>query len=137
VSSSCADIYIVDGKASPVSILGIDHVQLAAPAGREDEARVFYGSLLGMEELPKPEPIRSRGGCWFRAGAQELHIGVEDPFAPARKAHPGFVVSDLDVIRTRFLGAGVEFEDDAKIEGVDRLFVSDPFGNRLELRRAG
>ncbi len=117
-----------------MSVLGIDHVQLAAPPGREDEARAFYGSLLGMEELPKPEPIRARGGCWFRAGGQELHIGVEDPFAPARKAHPGLVVSDLDAVRARFRDAGVEYEDDTKIEGVDRLFVHDPFGNRLELR---
>jgi catechol 2,3-dioxygenase-like lactoylglutathione lyase family enzyme len=111
-------------------------VQIGAPLGGEAEARGFYGRLLGMPELPKPEPIRARGGCWFAAGAQELHIGVEDPFAPARKAHPGLVVSDLDAIRRRFDEAGVEYEDDAKIEGVDRLFVSDPFGNRLELRRS-
>jgi catechol 2,3-dioxygenase-like lactoylglutathione lyase family enzyme len=119
-----------------VSILGIDHVQLAAPPGREDEARAFYGGLLAMSELPKPEPIRARGGCWFAAGGQELHIGVEDPFTPARKAHPGLVVSDLDAIRARFQGAGLEYEDDTKIDGVDRLFVQDPFGNRLELRAA-
>jgi catechol 2,3-dioxygenase-like lactoylglutathione lyase family enzyme len=115
-------------------VIGMDHVQLAAPAGREAEARAFFGVLLGMEELPKPEAIRGRGGCWFRAGTQELHIGVEEPFAPARKAHPGLVVSDLDVIRARFREAGVDYEDDAKIQGVDRLFVHDPFGNRLELR---
>jgi catechol 2,3-dioxygenase-like lactoylglutathione lyase family enzyme len=119
-----------------VSVLGIDHVQLAAPPGREDEARAFYGELLGMPELPKPEPIRARGGCWFAAGSQELHVGVENPFAPARKAHPGLVASDLDAIRARFQGAGLQYEDDAKIEGVDRLFVHDPFGNRLELRAA-
>lgn len=117
-----------------MSVLGIDHVQLAAPPGREDEARAFYGALLGMEELPKPEPIRGRGGCWFRAGGQELHIGVEDPFSPARKAHLGLVASDLDAIRSRLRGASLEYEDDTKIEGVDRLFVHDPFGNRLELR---
>jgi catechol 2,3-dioxygenase-like lactoylglutathione lyase family enzyme len=119
-----------------VSVLGIDHVQLAAPPGREDEARAFYGELLGMPELPKPEPIRARGGCWFAAGSQELHVGVENPFAPARKAHPGLVASDLDAIRARFQAAGLQYEDDAKIEGVDRLFVHDPFGNRLELRAA-
>ena len=117
-----------------MSVLGIDHVQLAAPSGREDEARAFYGGLLGMVELPKPEAIRARGGCWFRAGSQELHIGVEDPFSPARKAHPGLVASDLDAIRARFQSACLEYEDDVKIEGVDRLFVHDPFGNRLELR---
>ena len=117
-----------------MTVIGIDHVQIAAPRGCEDDARAFYGGLLGMTELPKPEPIRARGGCWFRAGAQELHIGVEDPFAPARKAHPGLVVSDLDTVRGRFREAGVEYEDDAKIEGTDRLFVHDPFGNRLEVR---
>jgi catechol 2,3-dioxygenase-like lactoylglutathione lyase family enzyme len=117
-----------------MSVIGIDHVQVAAPAGCEDEARRFYGRLLGMEELAKPEAIRARGGCWFRAGAQELHVGVEDPFFPARKAHPGFVVSDLDAIRGRLRDGGSSFEDDARIEGVDRLFVDDPFGNRLELR---
>ncbi len=90
-----------------------------------------------MEELPKPERLRARGGCWFRAGAQELHVGVEDPFAPARKAHPGLVVSDLDAVRARFREAGLAYEDDAKIAGVDRLYVADPFGNRLELRLAG
>jgi catechol 2,3-dioxygenase-like lactoylglutathione lyase family enzyme len=117
-----------------MSVLGLDHVQLAAPRGRDDEARSFYGGLLGMEELPKPEAIRGRGGCWFAAGAHEIHIGIDDPFTPARKAHPGLLVSDLDAIRARFARAGVGYEDDANIEGVDRLFVSDPFGNRLELR---
>ncbi len=117
-----------------MSILGIDHVQLAAPPGSEHEVRGFYGSLIGMEELRKPEAIRGRGGCWFHAGAQELHVGVDEAFAPARKAHPGLVTSDLDAIRARLQAAGVEYEDDTKIEGVDRLFVHDPFGNRLELR---
>ena len=119
-----------------MTVLGIDHVQIAAPPGCEDDARVFYGAHLGMDELPKPEPIRRRGGCWFRAGDQELHIGVEDSFAPARKAHPGLVVSDLDEVRSRFRAAGVAYEDDAKIAGTDRLFVHDPFGNRLEIRRS-
>ncbi len=119
-----------------MGILGIDHVQVAAPPGCENEARSFYGLLLGMDELPKPAAIRSRGGCWFRAGAQELHVGVEDPFTPSRQAHPGLMVSDLDAIRSRLAAAGLDYEDDARIEGVDRLFVHDPFGNRLELRRA-
>jgi catechol 2,3-dioxygenase-like lactoylglutathione lyase family enzyme len=118
-----------------MSVIGIDHVQIAAPRDCEEDARSFYGELLGMEELAKPEPIRSRGGCWFRAGAQELHVGVEEPFAPAGKAHPGLVVSDLDAIRARLRGAGLDYSDDAKIAGVDRLFLADPFGNRLELRR--
>jgi catechol 2,3-dioxygenase-like lactoylglutathione lyase family enzyme len=115
-----------------MTVLGIDHVQIAIPRGGEDDARTFYGGALGMEELPKPEALRGRGGCWFRAGEQELHLGVEEPFVPARKAHPGLVVSDLDAIRARLPG----YEDDTKIAGVDRLFVHDPFGNRLELRQA-
>jgi catechol 2,3-dioxygenase-like lactoylglutathione lyase family enzyme len=119
-----------------MTVLGIDHVQVAAPPGCEDEARAFYGGILGMEELPKPVALRARGGCWFRAGAQELHVGVEVEFAPARKAHPGLVVSDLDAIRARLAEAGAAYEDDPKIEGVERLFVDDPFGNRLEVRQS-
>jgi len=118
-----------------MTVLGIDHVQVAAPPGCEDDARAFYGGILGMEELPKPEALRTRGGCWFRAGAQELHVGMEAEFAAARKAHPGLVVSDLRAIRSRLSEAGAVYEDDAKIDGVERLFVDDPFGNRLELRQ--
>jgi catechol 2,3-dioxygenase-like lactoylglutathione lyase family enzyme len=118
-----------------MTVLGIDHVQVAMPPGGEDEARAFYGGILGMEELPKPETLRELGGCWFRAGAQELHVGVEAEFAPARKAHPGLVVTDLRAVRERLAEAGAAHEDDAKIEGIERLFVDDPFGNRLEVRQ--
>jgi hypothetical protein len=90
-----------------------------------------------MPELPKPEAIRHRGGVWFAAGAQELHIGVEEPFSPARKAHPGLVVVDLDAVRARLAAAGHEPEDNTAIENARRLFVDDPFGNRLELRQRG
>ena len=119
-----------------MTVLGIDHVQVAAPPGCEPEARAFYGGILGMEELPKPESLRERGGCWFRAGAQELHVGVEAEFVPARKAHPGLVVSDLRAIRARLAEAAALYEEDAAIEGVERLFVDDPFGNRLEVRQS-
>jgi catechol 2,3-dioxygenase-like lactoylglutathione lyase family enzyme len=119
-----------------VRVTGIDHVQVAAPAGCEVRARAFYGEVLGLEELPKPEPLRSRGGCWFRVGAQELHVGVEDPVAPARKAHPGFVVDDLEALRARLREAGQEPRDDDTIAGTTRFFAEDPFGNRLELRQA-
>jgi catechol 2,3-dioxygenase-like lactoylglutathione lyase family enzyme len=115
-------------------ILGVDHVQVAAPAGCEPEARAFYGGLLGLEELPKPEPLRARGGCWFRAGEQELHVGVEEPFAPARKAHPGLVVDGLDELAERLRAAGIEVAYDETIPGTARFHVADPFGNRLELR---
>jgi hypothetical protein len=90
-----------------------------------------------MPELPKPESIRARGGVWFQAGGQELHIGVQPQFTPATKAHPGLVVDDLDVLRARLREAGLEPEENHAIEGVRRLFVHDPFGNRLELRQVG
>lgn len=115
-------------------ITGIDHVQVAAPKGCEAEARAFYGGLLGLEELPKPGALRARGGCWFRAGAQELHVGVEEPFTPARKAHPGFVVEDLDALAERLRAEGIEVTYDDAIPGTKRFHVADPFGNRLELR---
>jgi len=110
-------------------------VQVAAPPGCEAEARAFYGGLLGLEELPKPEPLAARGGCWFRAGAQELHVGVEDPFAPARRAHPGLVVDDLDALVERLARAGIEARWDDTLPAVSRCHVADPFGNRLELRQ--
>ena len=119
-----------------MSVLGIDHVQVAAPEGCEAQARAFYGALLGLEELPKPESLQARGGCWFRAGEQELHVGVDRPFAPARKAHPGFVVSDLGALADRLRGAGVEVAPDDSIPGAKRFHAADPFGNRLEFREA-
>jgi catechol 2,3-dioxygenase-like lactoylglutathione lyase family enzyme len=117
-------------------VTGIDHVQVAAPPGCEADARAFYGGLLGLEELPKPAPLAARGGCWFRAGAQELHVGVEDHFAPARKAHPGLVVDGLDELADRLRAAGVEVTWDETIPGTKRFHAADPFGNRLELREA-
>jgi catechol 2,3-dioxygenase-like lactoylglutathione lyase family enzyme len=119
-----------------VTILGIDHVQVAAPRGCEAEARAFYGDLLGLDEVEKPEPLRARGGCWFRAGTSELHVGVEEPFAPARKAHPGLVVDDLAALVDRLAGSGIEAVPDTSLPGVERVYVADPFGNRLELRQA-
>jgi catechol 2,3-dioxygenase-like lactoylglutathione lyase family enzyme len=119
-----------------MSILGIDHVQVAAPEGCERAARAFYGGLLGLDELPKPELLAARGGCWFRAGAQELHVGVEEPFAPAQKAHPSFLVSDLAALGRQLRAAGFEVVPDEVIPGVVRAYVADPFGNRLELRQA-
>jgi catechol 2,3-dioxygenase-like lactoylglutathione lyase family enzyme len=118
-----------------MTVTGIDHVQVAAPAGCEPDARAFYGELLGLEELPKPEALAARGGCcWFQAGAQELHIGVEDPFTPARKAHPGLVVTDLDALAARLTEAGIDVVWDEAIPGTKRFHAVDPFGNRLEFR---
>jgi len=119
-----------------MTVTGIDHVQVAAPVGCEAAARAFYGELLGLEELAKPKPLRARGGCWFHAGGQELHVGVEDPFAPARKAHPGLVVAGLDELAARLRAAGAEVSYDETIPGVRRFYTADPFGNRLELRAA-
>jgi catechol 2,3-dioxygenase-like lactoylglutathione lyase family enzyme len=127
---------LLDGKPSQVTVLGIDHVQVAAPPGCEAEARAFYGDLLGLEELPKPDALRARGGVWFRAGGQELHVGVEEPFSPARKAHPGLLVDDLELLEARLAAAGVRLERDTSLAGAVRGHVADPFGNRLELREA-
>jgi catechol 2,3-dioxygenase-like lactoylglutathione lyase family enzyme len=119
-----------------MTVTGIDHVQVAAPPGCEAEARAFYGELLGLEELAKPQALAARGGCWFRAGSQELHVGVEEPFAPARKAHPSFVVSDLDEVGARLTSAGIDVAYDDQIPGTRRFEAADPFGNRLEFRQA-
>ncbi len=118
-----------------MTITGIDHVQVAAPSGCENAARAFYGDLLGLEELRKPEALQGRGGCWFRAGGQELHVGVESSFAPALKAHPGFVVADLASLRAALHDAGIVTHDDDSIPGSRRFFAADPFGNRLEFRQ--
>jgi len=116
------------------SLAGIDHVQLAAPEGCESEARQFYGGILGLEEVPKPEMLRKRGGVWFRCGSQQIHIGVERQFAPGRKAHPAFLVSGLDELRCRLLASGIPVTDDdaRQEEGVRRFYAHDPFGNRIE-----
>jgi catechol 2,3-dioxygenase-like lactoylglutathione lyase family enzyme len=112
---------------------GIDHVQLAAPAGCEDAARAFFGGLLGLEEVSKPEALRERGGVWFRVGAQQLHIGVEADFAPARKAHPAFAVTEYDELLARLRAANVKISEDQGIPGVRRCYIADPWGNRIEL----
>ena len=114
-------------------IRGLHHVQLAAPPGCEEDARRFFGEILGLEELPKPGSLAGRGGVWFRAGAQELHVGVEQEFSPARKAHPAFVVADVEALRARLEAAGVATEDAPGIPGLARFYVADPWGNRIEL----
>lgn len=113
-------------------MFGLHHVQLAMPSGREDEARWFYGEVVGLGELPKPPVLAQRGGVWFREGALELHLGVEEPFAPARKAHPGILTDDLDGIRLRLVDAGVHVEADGDLPGFRRFYAHDCFGNRLE-----
>jgi catechol 2,3-dioxygenase-like lactoylglutathione lyase family enzyme len=112
---------------------GLHHVQLAAPAGAEDRLRAFYGGLLGMTELTKPPELAARGGAWFRSGSAELHLGVEAEFRPARKAHPGLLVDDLDALAARLTAAGHAVRWDDLFPGHRRCYVDDPCGNRLEL----
>jgi len=121
-----------------MSVLGLDHVQVAAPRGCEAEARRFYGTLLSLEEVEKPESLRGRGGVWFRCGEQQLHVGVEDGFAPARKAHPAVRVtaSELDTFAERLRDAGEQVIWDDALAGVRRFYAQDPWGNRIELLSA-
>ena len=94
--------------------------------------RRFWGDVLGMRELAKPAVLGARGGCWFRSGGLEVHLGVEADFQPARKAHPGILVSDLQALATRFEASGLDITRDADFPGHDRFYAQDPFGNRLE-----
>jgi catechol 2,3-dioxygenase-like lactoylglutathione lyase family enzyme len=111
----------------------LDHVLLAMPAGRESDARKFYGDILGIPEARKPAELAARGGCWFEDGELKLHLGVEKNFAPARKAHPAFLVEDLAGLTAVLTAAGYAIAYDKPLEGYDRIFVDDPFGNRIEL----
>lgn len=114
---------------------GLDHVQVAAPrrAGVEDEARRFYGDVLGLREMEKPDVLKPKGGVWFSLGVGELHVGIEEPFSPARKAHPAFRVQGVRELRQRLEELGHRTSDAEEIPGVSRFYVDDPFGNRLEL----
>jgi catechol 2,3-dioxygenase-like lactoylglutathione lyase family enzyme len=120
-----------------VMITGFDHVQVAMPRGREDAARAFYAGLLGMTEVPKPPALAVRGGCWFASGSAILHLGVEEPFAPARKAHPALLAGDLDALAEALSAAGYEcVRADGEIPGIRRFHTRDPFGNRIEFQQA-
>jgi catechol 2,3-dioxygenase-like lactoylglutathione lyase family enzyme len=116
-------------------ILGLDHVQVAAPPRCEEEARRFYGELLGLSEIPKPAPLAERGGVWFSLGGHQLHVGVEEPFEPARRAHPALRVTDegLEKLAERLIEAGAVVRWDEGLPGVRRFYTEDPWGNRLEL----
>ena len=116
-------------------VVGLDHVQVAAPraVGVEEQARAFYCGLLGLREIEKPDILKPKGGVWFSLGAGELHVGLEAAFSPALKAHPALRVSDLAGLRARLEEAGCLIAEAEPIEGVTRFYVSDPFGNRVEL----
>ena len=110
----------------------LDHVQIAIPAGPEAACRSFYVGVLGMTELKKPPELAKRGGIWVKSGAVEIHLGVEAEFRPARKAHPGIVVADIDALAARLQAAGHPPLWDDAIPRVRRFFTADPLGNRLE-----
>jgi catechol 2,3-dioxygenase-like lactoylglutathione lyase family enzyme len=110
----------------------IDHVQIAAPIGCEKDARNFFGGLLGLDEIEKPEALQSRGGCWFKVGSRQLHIGVQKDFRPATKAHPAFAVRNIDEVFETLSGAGLACVWDDALGNVRRFYVDDPWGNRLE-----
>jgi catechol 2,3-dioxygenase-like lactoylglutathione lyase family enzyme len=114
-------------------IVRLDHVQLAMPPGREAEAEAFYAGLLGLTRKPKPEPLASRGGCWFESGDVAVHLGVEEDFRPARKAHPALAVRDLAALEAVLRGAAVPVRPNPDVAPGRGAYVDDPFGNRIEL----
>ncbi len=111
---------------------GLHHAQLAMPRGQEAAARAFFSGVLGMGEVDEPPALAARGGAWFRSGGLELHLGVEEEFAPACKAHPGILVADLDEVVRRLAAAGQDVTWDTDLPGFRRVYAADPFGNRLE-----
>ncbi len=114
-------------------MMRLHHVQVACPRGGEDDARRFYAGALGIPEVPKPPALAARGGCWFRGDGVEVHVGVEEPFSPARKAHPAFLVDDLDAVADRVATAGFEVTWDDDFPGHRRFYTADGAGNRVEL----
>jgi len=116
-----------------MTVVRVDHVQLAMPAGGEPKARWFFGDLLGIPERQKPANLAVRGGVWFERGELKLHLGVEREFRPATKAHPALQVEGLPALVAKLRAAGCRLVDDDALEGYDRVFVDDPFGNRIEL----
>lgn len=114
------------------SMTALHHVMIAIPPGNEGVARRFYADILGLTEIPKPVTLSRRGGLWFQLGNVELHLGIDGDFHPARKAHVAFVVDDLSVLSRRLLDHGLDLATDRLLPGFDRLYLDDPFGNRLE-----
>jgi catechol 2,3-dioxygenase-like lactoylglutathione lyase family enzyme len=113
-------------------IKDIDHVQIAIPPGAEDRARDFYGRILRLVEVDKPENLRKRGGVWFSLGLRQFHLGVDKDFVPTKKAHPAFLVEDVEQVKRALEANGYTAIDDEPLQGFDRIYALDPFGNRLE-----
>jgi catechol 2,3-dioxygenase-like lactoylglutathione lyase family enzyme len=116
-----------------VTILGIHHVQLAMPRGEEEKARTFYSGVLGFTEVKKPANLAKEGGAWFRSYAAEIHLGIDAEFRPATKAHPALIVENLSRIAEKCAAAGHAVTSGEPLAGYERLYVADPFGNRVEL----
>ncbi len=114
----------------------LHHVQISGPAGCEPQMRAFWVDVIGLDEAPKPERLRPRGGAWFRSGGLELHVGIEEGFAPARKAHPGIAVGDVEALAARVESSGAAVVWDDNIPGLRRFHTADPFGNRVEFQQA-
>jgi len=120
-------------KYTCLVIAGLDHIQLAMPKGEEAKARRFFNGVLGLPELAKPKSLNGRGGCWFACGVQELHVGVEAEFRPAKKAHPAFLVQNLAEVQAHLDAAGIKTTRQPALPRARRVFIEDPFGNRIEL----
>jgi catechol 2,3-dioxygenase-like lactoylglutathione lyase family enzyme len=120
-----------------ITIAGIDHVLLAMPPGAEDQASWFYGELLGLSEVEKPPPLVSRGGCWFEGSEIQIHLGVQEDFVSAQKAHPALLVTDLEHLREKLKAANVQVVSDETLPNVRRFYAYDPFGNRIEFIQNG
>jgi catechol 2,3-dioxygenase-like lactoylglutathione lyase family enzyme len=119
--------------ATAMKVYAIEHVQLAMPAGGEDKARAFYTGVLGITEKAKPPHLARRGGVWFESGALKIHLGVDKDFRAAKKAHPALLVEGIGALIQKCRTAGYQVVTDEPLEGYTRIYVDDPFGNRIEL----
>ncbi|MEH6942636.1 VOC family protein [Bacillus sp. JJ722] len=117
----------------PYIFKAIDHIQLAAPKGSEETARIFYTNILGFTEVEKPEELKKNGGVWFESGKIRIHLGIEEPFSPAKKAHPAFEIENIEALKIHLIKYEVDIIEDNKLPGANRCYISDPFGNRIEL----
>ncbi|MFE4077478.1 VOC family protein [Peribacillus sp. YIM B13477] len=117
----------------PFIFKAIDHIQLAAPKDSEDTARKFFKNIFGFDEVEKPEELKKRGGVWFEFGNYQIHIGIEEPFYPAKKAHPAFEIENIEELKKHLVTNGIDVIEDDKLPGAKRFYISDPFGNRMEL----